>query len=275
MGAFDDLIPSGAAAGGRQGGGVMDKASRLQLQSTGLPVLRPEADPFARMTDPKQREMAKRQMMAKGDADIAKDSDTVAGARTKLAQLGEFDELNSRGITGGFGGWLQSKMPPFAQSADAQRMEQLSLGLARGNRIPGEGTISDFDAKQFLKMTGGLDKDDTTNVKFSSAAKMVERAKIDRQAFREAFLAANSTLVGADRMWTQYANAEPIFGADGAPRQGRKSWDSYFAGRANNALSGKPVDKPKASNAPKLGAVVKGYRFKGGNPALPASWEKQ
>jgi len=275
MGAFDDLIPSGAAAGGRQGGGVMDKASRLQLQSTGLPVLRPEADPFARMTDPKQREMAKRQMLASGQASIDKDSDTVAGARGNLAKLGEFGDLNNKGITGGFGGWLQARLPAFAQSADAQRMEQLSLGLARGNRIPGEGTISDFDAKQFQRMTGGLDKDKATNTTFANASAAVERAKIERQTFREAFLQANGTLVGADRMWTQYANAEPIFGADGAPRQGRKSWDSYFAGRANNALSGKPVDKPKASNAPKLGAVVKGYRFKGGNPALPASWEKQ
>ena len=40
----------------------------------------------------------------------------------------------------------------------------------------------------------------------------------------------------------------------------------------------KPIvvdDKPKSPKVPMVGQVVDGYKFKGGNPANPASWEKQ
>lgn len=42
-----------------------------------------------------------------------------------------------------------------------------------------------------------------------------------------------------------------------------------MAGRAGGDTAASP-----AQNAPKPGDVVKGYRFKGGNPASPQSWEK-
>lgn len=36
-----------------------------------------------------------------------------------------------------------------------------------------------------------------------------------------------------------------------------------------------PAEKPKTPNIPMLGQIVDGYKFKGGDPANPSSWEKQ
>lgn len=43
---------------------------------------------------------------------------------------------------------------------------------------------------------------------------------------------------------------------------------------ARERVSGQPTAKP-AGKTPMLGQVVDGYKFKGGNPADPSSWEKQ
>src|SRR3546814_6815921 len=75
-------------------------------------------------------------------------------------------------------------------------MEQLSLGMARGMRQPGEGAVSDFEGKLFAKMAGGYNRPYGTNVAFAQAGKSLAQRQIDMQQFREAYLQANGTLVG-------------------------------------------------------------------------------
>ncbi len=249
--------------------GVMSPQARIELQASGIPVLRQEADPFSRMTDPKQREMARRTAFTSGDKTLQADSDTVAASRSNLALAREFEELNSRGITGGLSGWLNSNLPSFLQGAgpgtqdEVQRMSMLTSKLAPQNRLAGTGAVSDFDAKQFLKMTGGLDKNPEVNARYIQAARMGDQAVIDRQAFREAFLSANGTLTGADRMWQEYASAEPIFDKKGNIRAGRRSWSDYFASRAQAALQPK-----KAAPAP-AGIPLSQTRMPGGGKPAP------
>lgn len=220
--------------------GVAPLQDRLVRQSLGIPVLRPELDPYAQIKDPKQREMARRAAMGIGEKEIAKDSDQVDSARNAIGLLTEFEGLNEKGISGGFGGWLASKAPAFLQSPETQRMEQITATIAPMNRIAGTGAVSDFDAKQLVKQTGGVQLDPKTNRTWTQAAKAAQQAKIDMQAFREAYLQANGTLTGANRMWQEYANAERIFDKNGSIRPGRKTWSEYFATRAQNALAGKP-----------------------------------
>jgi hypothetical protein len=186
--------------------------------------------------------MARTQMLAAGQKTLAKGSESVAGAEQKLAELREFEGLAQEG-TGGPSGYLQGILPSFMQTDRAQRLEQLSSGLARANRIPGEGTISDFDAKQFLKMTGGIDKSPATNRAFVQASRAAQKAAVDRQAFNEAFLQANGTTIGADTLWRQYSNANTLFNKQGEfVGDKRPSWGQYFATRGQQALRGEDPD---------------------------------
>jgi hypothetical protein len=233
-----DAAPIVQSAGGAEDAGVMDDAARLQLQSSGMPVLSKSRDPLSRITDPKQRAMVQRQMLATGDRMIAKGAEGLTAPQNALQGLQEFEGINDRGVTGGFGGWLQSKLPSFLQTDDAQRAEQITTGLARANRIPGEGTISDFDARQFMRMTGGLDKGQSANAAYIKAAKAVQQSALDRQAFNEAFLQANGTMVGADTLWQQYARAVPLFDGEGRFSGRGKSWSQYYAERGQRGLKG-------------------------------------
>lgn len=98
--------------------------------------------------------------------------------------------------------------------------------------------MSDFDAKQFIKMSGGLDKSQKANEVFVAAQKAAIELADERQRFREAFVQANGTTQGAETLWRQYTNANTIFDKSGNLNQNRQSWADYYAGRAQKALRG-------------------------------------
>src|SRR3546814_7673693 len=86
-------------------------------------------------------------------------------------------------------------------------------------RQPGEGAVSDFEGKLFAKMAGGYNRPYGTNVAFAQAGKSLAQRQIDMQQFREAYLQANGTLVGADTEWSKYRDANPILNKDGTLRK--------------------------------------------------------
>lgn len=51
------------------------------------------------------------------------------------------------------------------------------------------------------------------------------------------------------------------------------AFDKYLVAKESGTTKKKPA--PAAPSGPKIGTVQDGYRFKGGNPADPSSWEKQ
>src|SRR3546814_6665916 len=64
-------------------------------------------------------------------------------------------------------------------------------------------------------MAGGYNRPYGTNVAFAQAGKSLAQRQIDMQQFREAYLQANGTLVGADTEWSKYRDANPILNKDG------------------------------------------------------------
>jgi hypothetical protein len=229
---------------------VMNRDERLKMQAAGMPVLSEVRDPYARITDPKRRDMARTQQLATGQKIIAKGSETSMDAGQRLVDLQEFENLSQQG-TGGLGGFLQSRMPPLLQTSRAQRLEQLSAGLAAASRLAGTGTVSDFDAAQLIKQTGGLEKSAEANKAFAQATKAAQKVKMDRQAFNDAFLQANSTTIGADALWKQYVNANPLYDKKGKYiGDTRMSWDQYYTKRAQQALRGENPDAPPRPSAP-------------------------
>src|SRR3546814_3025858 len=98
-------------------------------------------------------------MMAKRAKTLDKSQPEVDKARNTLAALSEFEDLNDAvrptgGVVNKVSNWFKDALG----NDELYRMEQLSLGMARGMRQPGEGAVSDFEGKLFAKMAGGYNR---------------------------------------------------------------------------------------------------------------------
>src|SRR3546814_18072643 len=87
-------------------------------------------------------------------------------------------------------------------------------------------------------MAGGYNRPYGTNVAFAQAGKSLAQRQIDMQQFREAYLQANGTLVGADTEWSKYRDANPILHTDWTPRKAQhcSDWSSSQMNRAIDRL---------------------------------------
>jgi len=233
-----------AAAEAELGDSIPTGEDLLRKQALGLPVLRAERNPVYGIRDPKQRAMAQTQALGVAEKAAVAEQPAAQQRQAALRDLTEFEEINRRYFPGFFPPQVAAMLPSFMTSADQQRAVQLASGMARGQRVPGEGTVSDFDAAQFLKMTGGLEKDKATNEKFVKAQKAAIELADEKQRFREAFVQANGTLQGVETLWKQYTNANRIFDKAGNLNPNRQSWADYYAGRAQKALQDKSPAKP-------------------------------
>src|SRR3546814_10973142 len=89
-------------------------------------------------------------------------------------------------------------------------------------------------------MAGGYNRPYGTNVAFAQAGKSLAQRQIDMQQFREAYLQANGTLVGADTEWSKYRDANSIPNKDGTPRKAQH-WSDLYSSQINRA-----IERPKA-----------------------------
>src|SRR3546814_1359248 len=85
-------------------------------------------------------------------------------------------------------------------------------------------------------MAGGYNRPYGTNVAFAQAGKSLAQRQIDMQQFREAYLQANGTLVGADTEWSKYRDANPILNKDGTPRKAQH-WSDWYSSRSEEHTS--------------------------------------
>jgi hypothetical protein len=233
-----------AAAEAELGDTVPTREELLRKQALGLPMLRAERNPVYAIRDPKQRAMAQTQALGVAEKAAVAGREEAGKRQTTMRDLNEFEELNRQYFPGFFPPYVAAQLPSFMTSAAQQRAQMLSSGMARGQRVPGEGTISDFDAAQFLKMTGGLDKDRATNERFVKAQQTALKLAEDKQLFTEAFVQANGTMQGVETLWKQYTNANRIFDKSGNLNPNRQSWADYYASRAQKALRGENPDAP-------------------------------
>jgi hypothetical protein len=228
-----------------------DTAQRISMRAAGLPIVSAAEDPMSRIPDAKHRSEARMKLLQQGTAELAQYRRGADMARARLSELTEFDQLNSEikptgGIISNATNWAASALG----NEKLSRMDQLTASMARNMRQPGEGAVSDFDARQFLTMVGGYDKPYATNVRYSRAARALAERQIAQQQFREAFLQANSTLVGSDKMWTMYKDANPVFDGKGNVRKLQPAAD-WFAGRMQNIQHGlRPNGRPKLPKPP-------------------------
>ena len=102
-------------------------------------------------------------------------------------------------------------------------------------------------------------------------------ALADREELRKPLLSANSVpqIMGAiggyqDLMAGQLKGLKKQY----EDTTGKKNFDTRIRENTRNVLMGRGGDGSGAKSAPNVGDVQQGYRFKGGDPANQASWEK-
>lgn len=193
--------------------------------------------------------------LARADATAGAKLQTEAGAAadkatTALPQIRNLEQAAGRVYTGpyasmnNFGNRLLSAVSPEA-SQKVQAFETLQSGsseMARGERQPGEGVISDFDAKQFLQIVPGPSRSRAFNERALAMRTEAQKAAIDKQSFLNEYRRRNGNMVGADTSWNAYIQANPLFAPNSDmdkpetwinPK--RKSWREFFADQSTGA----------------------------------------
>ncbi|QCG97384.1 hypothetical protein E6C67_26800 [Azospirillum sp. TSA2s] len=210
--------------------GAADRSTIAATLGVPLADVDPYSDP---KLSPKGKEnllLANQKAAEKRFADLQEAEDA---ARQQAQQYKRFLDLNDRVETGGKYAIPGAQSIGSALDSDVSEMSSITAKIAPTLRAPGSGAVSDFDAKQFLRGTVGLDKPREANRAIATAGLAASQLTIDRGQFERAYFDANKTLSGADRAWQSYLNANPIFdpsAKEGALRlnSNRKGWRDFF-----------------------------------------------
>lgn len=214
--------------------------ARIRFRANaGTPLLRADMDPYRGMTDPKQRAMAMTQGLSGARKETAQGRTGVAKVRADANYAAQIMDLQKKMATGGMSGRLLSSglVSSLFGNANTERMNQLGLNIARNSRVPGEGSISDYDARQFQQMAPGMDKFKGTNEMWARAAMAQAKAMEQHEDFKSAFVAANKTIEGADAIWNEYKDsAGRIFNDDGSFNDKRQNWRDWIKTKSRQYL---------------------------------------
>jgi hypothetical protein len=194
--------------------------------------------------------------------------------QSALSDIGQLREL-SRGLGNqGQAAAVKSALGPYAEAlginieglSDIQAYESIISRLAPTMRPPGSGATSDFEMRQYLNALPGLVRNPQAREMVLDTMQATAEYNVRRGQIAAAVAAGEMGRTDAEK----------------ALRELPKPLDIYRDFRKNNpavvreALNDKPSEPSPRSSAgiPKVGDVRKGYRYKGGSPADPNSWER-
>lgn len=185
-------------------------------------------DPFAGLSI-KGRQTAMAARARDAEKTLAELAETEADARRAVQQADRFVELNKEQSTGPAEGWIN----PSTWFSDAgQEMRSITAQMARTQRVPGEGQISNFDANQFIRASMSVTKDEDVNKNLARGIKAVKQTQLDFVRFMNDYYMVNRHLVGAKEAWHRYVNDNPVYdpAAPGELKlnKNRKSYQEYF-----------------------------------------------
>lgn len=141
--------------------------------------------------------------------------------------------------------------PQEFNQLDAWQKQQALIGLFR-TTVVGPGVVTEYDAVRIIQALGG------------DPSSALQNPQVLERVLNDLYQRKRAEVGILDR---EYQRNAPYFGEQpeplGVPDQ------LQLPGRDRQAGGG--AQRPQA---PKAGDVVKGYRFKGGNPRNKANWEK-
>lgn len=160
----------------------------------------------------------------------------------------------------------RSLLPSFGE--DYQTMESIQASMAPENRKEGTGAVSDFDAKQLIKMSLSITNNYQTNQNIGLAIKAANQMARDKAKFLSDYFQANRHLDGANEAWMRYATANPIFDRSNPNKlnQRRMTYKQFFYPPQQRARGGYMgySDLATLRNKYAHGGVVR--MQEGGNP---------
>ena len=187
-------------------------------------------------------------MYEEGRKRLAELQSSIADAGPVLDDLNEFGRLNRQNSTGSL--WQQ--MTPdtsLFRSGPSMEMAAIQARLAPAQRSAGSGASSDRDVAMFLRGLPSLENEGPTNKGIREDFERRHKLALEKANAMQQYLAQNGNLMDFDSVWAQ-RQRKPSGPAKPAARQGGST-----------------------QRAPMRGQVVDGFKFKGGDPASPASWE--
>lgn len=190
-------------------------------------------------------------------------TEKAASAEENIAMADELETMLNNGLQTGVLAPARAGIDKFTDDAfgfsltgmdpgKAERFEGISVKLARQMREPGEGEMTDSDAKAYQKVIGGLGTSVEANRAAIGAFKKAQQRSMEKAQEMDAWIEKTGTLTGFKDYWNRYMKQNPLF-------------------EAKKGDGGKPA---AASEGPAVGTVQGGYVFLGGDPADPESWSK-
>jgi hypothetical protein len=144
------------------------------------------------------------------------------------ADVKRFMALNQKNKTGP----AYAYTPNVVLGTDYQTMQSIASKLAPENRKEGTGAVSDFDAKQLLKMTLSIEKGYESNKDVGTALLAANQAARDKAKFFSDYFQANRHIDGANAAWLSYMKANPIFDPSRPDKpvlnRNRKTYKQFF-----------------------------------------------
>lgn len=178
------------------------------------------------------------------------------------AEINRFLEINKRTRTGPEYQYLPEL------SSDLKTLKSIAAAMAPEFRKEGTGSVSDFDAKQLMKMALSTENDYTTNQRIGQAFRAYNQAAKEKARFISEYFQANRHIEGAQDAWNQYIRANPIFDPKNPERlnKNRITYKQFFYPPERRARGGYMgySDLATLRNKYAHGGVVR--MQEGGNP---------
>lgn len=181
--------------------------THILAQTYGVPIS--NVDPFRGLST-KAKQAAVQRSMTEGEKALSALAEQDSLDQSAIRQIDRFMALNEDEPSGPLYGipgisWLTG------WSTAAQEMDQIRADIARKQRQPGEGQVSNFDAAQFLIASPGRGKNYETNKNIASGIKIAKQLGLEQRAFLRNYLAVNRHMSGAKEAWNRYLESNPIF----------------------------------------------------------------
>jgi hypothetical protein len=193
-----------------------------------------------------------------------REKDTFKVDESNLNDLARMKSLNEKIWSGGIGGSVGKTATAFGVKENVE-FESISNRLAKGQRIPGEGSMSNYDAETLKKTVPGTDKPKETNDKIIEAFKLAsERGMEKSKAFTELFNKGYS-VDQAEGFWKDYADNNRLFSevnGELSINKPSKGFNTWFSSQKNRSVASELLkqaggDKVKAREL----AKAQGYNF--------------
>ena len=204
----------GTNAAGQKQNFVINRDTGEQM-FIGAPIPQAPKDPNAPWNgmnpDSPQTEMMKRQVALAAQKALEDERQKRDKSRSTLRKLDEFQALQAAQETGGW------RAVPMLGAATAMfdpeigRMASISADLIPEQREPGSGGTSDFDARMFERALPSYKLPKATNDAIIEARRINDRLADEYLNFKEGYAAQYQHLNGANKIWQQYVNENPIF----------------------------------------------------------------